>query len=110
MTSSSRIFVPNRALGFVSNHIPLAVRYIERRKESVIVTCVGRHFHTYGSIHFTLLNVSGEHPEEVTALAADKYLIYTACGNEVKSSKASLFYNLFHTFVNTEKRVHMHVC
>jgi len=85
--SSGRLFVANRALGLVSNEVPLVVRYIERRKESVVVSCVGRHFHTYGAVHFTLLNVSGAHPADITALAADKYLVYTAAENQVRKTQ-----------------------
>ncbi|KZC03983.1 PREDICTED: WD repeat-containing protein 36 [Dufourea novaeangliae] len=79
----SKIFLKNRALGYVSNHIPLVTRYIDRRKENLIVTCVGNAFHTYGCAHFTLLSVSGTHPGEITCLAADTYHIYTACENVI---------------------------
>lgn len=79
----SKIFLKNRALGYVSNHIPLVTRYIKRRKENLIVTCVGNSFHTYGCSHFTLLSVSGTHPGEITSLAGDVYHIYTACGKEI---------------------------
>ncbi|XP_054002526.1 WD repeat-containing protein 36 [Hylaeus anthracinus] len=79
----SKIFVKNRALGYVSNHIPLVTRYIERRKENLIVTCVGNAFHTYGCSHFTLLSVSGTHPGEITCLSGDSYHIYTACENVI---------------------------
>ncbi|KAK9302990.1 hypothetical protein QLX08_005167 [Tetragonisca angustula] len=79
----SKIFSKNRALGYVSNHIPLVTRYIKRRKENLIVTCVGNSFHTYGCSHFTLLSVSGTHPGEITSLAGDVYHIYTACGKEI---------------------------
>ncbi|CAD1475667.1 unnamed protein product, partial [Heterotrigona itama] len=79
----SKIFLKNRALGYVSNHIPLVTRYIKRRKENLIVTCVGNSFHTYGCSHFTLLSVSGTHPGEITSLAGDVYHIYTACGKDI---------------------------
>ena len=48
LTSSkgSRIFTGHRALGYVSNHIPLQCRFVHRRRENLIVTCVGRAFHT----------------------------------------------------------------
>lgn len=45
---ASRIFNGHRALGLVSNHIPLVTRYITRRKESLVVTVIGNSFHTYG--------------------------------------------------------------
>lgn len=45
---ASRIFTGHRALGLVSNHIPLVTRYIPQRKETLIVTVIGNSYHTYG--------------------------------------------------------------
>lgn len=83
MAQSSKIFVPCRGLGYVSNHLPLQVRYIKSRKENLIVTCVGKSFHTYGISHFGLLSVSGLHPEDIECIASDTYHIYTACKNVI---------------------------
>ena len=47
MDRPSRLFVGYRALGFVSNNVPMCVRYDEKRRENLVVTCVGRAFHTY---------------------------------------------------------------
>ena len=47
MPLPSKIFAGFRALGFVSNHIPLDVRYSQRHKENYVVTCVGKAFHVY---------------------------------------------------------------
>jgi U3 small nucleolar RNA-associated protein 21 len=105
MATSSRIFVKNRALGYVSNHIPLAIRYIERRKESVMVTCIGHHFHTYGSAHLTLLNVSGSHNEDITCLAADKFLVYTASGKEVFAWRMGT--QIKHKYAGHDHTVHL---
>ncbi|KAF4517408.1 hypothetical protein B566_EDAN005017 [Ephemera danica] len=105
MSGSSKIFVKNRALGYVSNNIPVVVRYIQRRKECVMVTCVGRHFHTYGSAHFTLLNVSGAHPEDITSLAADRFLIHTAAGNTVYSWRMGT--QIKHVFNGHTSPVHL---
>ncbi|XP_065339194.1 WD repeat-containing protein 36 [Cloeon dipterum] len=105
MSTASKIFVPNRALGFVSNHIPLETRYIERRKESVIVTCVGRHFHTYGAFHFTLLNISGEHKEDITALACDKYQVFSAAGNEILAWRGGT--HIKHKYLGHNLPVHL---
>jgi len=44
---ASKIFTGYRALGFVSNHVPLAVRYHQKHKEHYVVTCVGKSFYTY---------------------------------------------------------------
>ncbi|XP_033195290.1 WD repeat-containing protein 36 [Bombus vancouverensis nearcticus] len=79
----SKIFAKNRALGYVSNHIPLITRYITRRKENLISTCVGDTFLTYSCTHFTLLSISKTHPGEITCLAGDPYHTFTACGKEI---------------------------
>jgi len=47
MPVASKIFAGYRALGFVSNHVPLAVRYHQKHKENYVITCVGKSFHTY---------------------------------------------------------------
>ncbi|KAJ8984723.1 hypothetical protein NQ317_004987 [Molorchus minor] len=83
MPQASKIFLPCRSLGYVSNHVPLQVRYIKSRKEHLIVTCVGKSFHTYGISHFGLLSVSGLHPEDISCMTADAYHVYTACENVI---------------------------
>lgn len=47
VVNASRIFTGYRALGLVSNHIPLVTRYISKRKETLICTVIGNSFHTY---------------------------------------------------------------
>ena len=77
-TKGSRIFQGHRALGYVSNHVPLQCRFVHRRRENLIVTCVGRSFHTYGGNKLGLLSVSKLHPDNITALAADSFMVYTS--------------------------------
>lgn len=103
--SHSRIFQRNRALGYVSNHIPVVTRFIQRRKENLIVTCTGRSFHTYGCSHFTLLSVSAAHPEDITCLAADTYHVYTASGNKVYAWRRGN--ELKHTYSGHDSQVHL---
>jgi U3 small nucleolar RNA-associated protein 21 len=57
-------------LGYVSNGVPIVSRYVRRRRENLIVTSVGKSFHTYGGSKLGLLSVSKIHPEEIQALAA----------------------------------------
>ena len=47
MPVGSKLFAGYRALGFVSDHVPLAVRYNQKHKENYVVTSVGKAFHTY---------------------------------------------------------------
>ncbi|KAF5270441.1 hypothetical protein FQR65_LT05629 [Abscondita terminalis] len=105
MTRGSRIFVPNRCLGYVSNHIPLQVRYIKSRKENLIVTCVGRSFHTYGISHFGLLSVSGLHPSDITCMSSDAYHVYTACDKTVYAWRRGT--ELKHTYGEHKKPIHL---
>lgn len=84
MPQSSRIFIRNRAIGYVSNHIPAVTRYIKHRKDNVIVTCVGKSFHTYSKDHLKLLAVSDASEDEISCLAADSRQTYTASGSKVQ--------------------------
>uniref|UniRef100_A0A1B6HHV9 Uncharacterized protein n=1 Tax=Homalodisca liturata TaxID=320908 RepID=A0A1B6HHV9_9HEMI len=104
MPSSSKIFLPHRALGYVSNHIPLVVRYIHRRKENVIVTCVGKSFHSYGSTHLKLLAVSDLHADDITCMAGDTFHVYTASSNNVYAWRRGT--ELKHTYSGHERPVH----
>jgi len=79
----SQIFVGHRALGFVSDGVPLVCRYVQRRRENLIVTSVGRAFHTYGGSKLGLLSVSKIHPHPISVLAADTYLVFSGAGDTV---------------------------
>lgn len=103
--AQSKIFSKNRALGYVSNHIPLITRYIQRRKENLIVTCVGRAFHTYGCSHFTLLSVSGSHPGDITCLSGDAYHVYTASECNIYAWRRGT--ELKHTYSGHTSPVHL---
>ena len=83
MSSSSKIFLRYRALGYVTNHLPVVTRYIKRRREYFFVTSVGKSFHTYSSEHLALLTVSDLHSDEITCIAGDNYLIFTGSGNNI---------------------------
>ncbi|XP_012252233.2 WD repeat-containing protein 36 [Athalia rosae] len=103
--SHSKIFSGNRALGYVSNHVPLVTRYIKRRKENLIVTCVGRAFHTYGCSHFTLLSVSGIHDADITCISADAWHVFTASENKIYAWRRGT--ELKHTYTGHESPVHI---
>lgn len=45
----SKIFEGYKALGFVTNHVPFIIRYVQKLDDLRIVTCVGRSFHSYNS-------------------------------------------------------------
>ncbi|CAG7734965.1 unnamed protein product [Allacma fusca] len=81
--SESRIFEGFRALGHVSNAIPCITRYIHRRRENFIVSCIGKSFNTYASQQLKLLSVSGTHSTDITCMSADSYHIYTGAEGKV---------------------------
>ncbi|XP_062535768.1 WD repeat-containing protein 36 [Armigeres subalbatus] len=101
----SVIFQQNRALGYVSNHVPANVRFIDKRNENVITTCVGNSFHVYGANSFRLIRVGGLHPEDITCLAADGFLTYAASGNVIYGWRSST--QLRKTYRGHTKKVHL---
>lgn len=105
MSQGSKVFLPCRGVGYVSNHIPLQVRYIKSRKENLIVTCVGKSFHTYGISHFGLLSVSGLHPGDIGCMTADAYHVYTACENIIYAWRRGT--ELKHVYKGHRKNVHL---
>lgn len=105
MGRGSKIFQQNRALGYVSNQIPATLRYLFGRKENLLTTCVGRSFHTYGCNHFRLLCVSGLHPEEITCLASDKFLCYSASGNVIYAWRGGS--EIKYKYVGHQSKIHL---
>ncbi|GJQ84496.1 hypothetical protein Trydic_g15689 [Trypoxylus dichotomus] len=103
MPEGSKIFLPCRGLGYVSNQIPLQVRYIKSRKENLITTCIGKSFHTYGISHFGLLSVSGLHPSDITCMASDTFHVYTACNNGIYAWRRGT--ELKHTYRRHKKPI-----
>ena len=101
----SRIFSGHRALGYVANHVPSVTRYIHSRREHLVVTAVGRVFHTYGCAKLGLLSVSKIHPEEIACLAADAYHVYTAAGSTIYAWRRGS--ELKHTYVGHAAPVHL---
>lgn len=79
----SKIFTGFRALGFVSNHIPLVTRYHKRHKDNYVITCVGQAFHVYNISKLGIVAVSDSHPEDISAVAVDFQNVFTAAGKEV---------------------------
>ncbi|XP_045623535.2 WD repeat-containing protein 36 [Procambarus clarkii] len=105
MGEGSKIFTPYRALGLVSTDIAHVVRYIQRRKENLIVTVVGNSFHTYGAGKLGLLSVSNPHGAAIDALAADAYHVFTSSGNTIYAWRRGT--ELKHKYVGHEAGVHL---
>lgn len=102
---ASKIFESYRALGFVSNHVPLIVRYIKVRKEHLLTTVVDNCFHTYGSDHLKLLSVSNPHLGDITCVAGNSQYVFTACANNVYAWRRGT--ELKHKYLGHESQVHL---
>ncbi|KAH8382540.1 hypothetical protein KR009_004054 [Drosophila setifemur] len=102
---SSRIFRRNRALGYVSNHVPAVTRYVQRRRDTLLITCIGRSFQVYTASHFRLIHVSGLHPDEITALATDRLHTYTASNKCIYAWRAGK--HIRHVYRGHQKDVHL---
>ncbi|XP_022111358.1 WD repeat-containing protein 36-like [Acanthaster planci] len=85
MPTGSQIFVGFRALGFHCNHVPLAIRYHQRHKDHYVVTAVGKSFHTYNCSKLGIVSVSNAYPGVIRCVAADAFLVFTACQNIVRA-------------------------
>ena len=77
----SRVFVPYRILGQVTNHIPFSLQ--ARGAEYFLTTSIGRAFHIYNVDKLDLLFVSTQTDEPILALASHDEITFTGVGNEV---------------------------
>ncbi|SPP87867.1 WD repeat-containing protein 36 [Drosophila guanche] len=102
---SSKIFRRNRALGYVSNQVPAVTRYVQRRRDTLLITCIGRSFQVYTASHFRLLHVSGLHPDEITALATDRLHTYTASNKCIYAWRAGK--HIRHVYRGHNRDVHL---
>lgn len=100
-----KIFVRNHALGYVSNHIFIVTKYVQRRKEKLLIIYVRKKFYNYGWAHFTFLSVSGTHPNDTCCLSADTCRIYTIAENIVYAWKRGT--GLKHTYKRHEYSIHI---
>jgi len=81
----SKIFSGFRALGYVCDHLPFCVRRHHAQKENYAVASIGRAFHVYRVSKLAIVSVSDLHDADITAIAADDRLIYTASGAVVRA-------------------------
>ncbi|KAK7486461.1 hypothetical protein BaRGS_00022262 [Batillaria attramentaria] len=100
---ASKIFAGYRALGFVSTHVPLAVRYHNKHKENYVVTSVGRAFHVYNCSKLGIVSVSDIHPDEINVLAVSSRHIFTASGNVIRCFDRGR--KVIHTYEGHESEV-----
>ncbi|XP_030370468.1 WD repeat-containing protein 36 [Scaptodrosophila lebanonensis] len=102
---SSKIFRRNRAIGYVSNQVPAVTRYVQRRRDTLVITCIGRSYQVYAASHFRLLHVSGLHPDDITALATDRYHTYTASNKCIYAWRSGK--HVLHVYRGHQQNVHL---
>ncbi|KAF9352917.1 hypothetical protein BGX26_009309 [Mortierella sp. AD094] len=83
--AAPRLFVPFRAIGYVTNEIPFNIQ--ARGQAYFLTTCVGTTFHIYDVAKMNLLFVGPHTSTPITALATLGDLVFVACGPEVISYK-----------------------
>ncbi|KAG0349234.1 hypothetical protein BG004_000458 [Podila humilis] len=81
--TAPRIFVPFRAIGYVTNEVPFNIQ--ARGQAYFLTTCVGTTFHIYDIAKMNLLFVGAHTSTPITALATLGDLVFVACGSEVVS-------------------------
>ncbi|GJJ76415.1 U3 small nucleolar RNA-associated protein 21 [Entomortierella parvispora] len=83
--AAPRIFVPFRAIGYVTNEIPFNIQ--ARGQAYFLTTCVGTTYHTYDVAKMNLLFVGSHTSTPITALATLGDVTFVACGSDVVSYK-----------------------
>ncbi|KAF9923847.1 hypothetical protein FBU30_006106 [Linnemannia zychae] len=83
--AAPRIFVPFRAIGYVTNEIPFNIQ--ARGQAYFLTTCVGTTFHIYDVAKMNLQFVGAHTSQPITALASLGDLTFVACGSDVVSYK-----------------------
>ncbi|XP_028660660.2 WD repeat-containing protein 36 isoform X1 [Erpetoichthys calabaricus] len=101
----SALFAGYRGLGLYSNHLPHVLRYHKRHQEFYLVTVVGKCFHTYNVKKLGIVAVSNALPEDITCLAADRMLVFTAHGNTVNAFARNK--EIVHTYLGHKADVHL---
>ncbi|KAF9932543.1 hypothetical protein BGZ75_004042 [Mortierella antarctica] len=80
-----RIFVPFRAIGYVTNEVPFSIQL--KGQAYFLTTCVGSTFHIYDIAKMNLLFVGPHTATPITALATFNDLVFVATGSDVVSYK-----------------------
>ncbi|KAF8922887.1 Utp21 specific WD40 associated putative domain-containing protein [Dissophora ornata] len=83
--AAPRLFVPFRAIGYVTNEIPFNIQ--ARGQAYFLTTCVGTTFHIYDVAKMNLLFVGPHTSTPITALATLGDYVFVACGSDVISYK-----------------------
>jgi U3 small nucleolar RNA-associated protein 21 len=80
-SKESRVFVPYRILGQVTNHVPFSLQ--ARGTEYFLTTSIGRAFHIYNVDKLDLLFVSAQTDEPIVTLASHDEITFTGIGSEI---------------------------
>ncbi|XP_062509636.1 WD repeat-containing protein 36-like [Corticium candelabrum] len=79
---ASQLFVPFRALGFISNHVPLAIH--TTGAETFVSTAVGHTFHQHTCSKLKLIFVGSMEDQAIGCLASYGMHLITSIGSKMK--------------------------
>ncbi|KAJ3122567.1 hypothetical protein HK098_002746 [Nowakowskiella sp. JEL0407] len=82
---SSVLFAPYRALGYITNDVPVVLQSLGNAY--FLTTSIGRSFHVYNCEKLNLLFVSPQTDSPITSLATLKDFTFAACGSEIIAFK-----------------------
>lgn len=97
--------MPYRALGYVSNHVPMLPRFIKRRGRHLILTAMGNSFLVFESNKLRLVNISPPQEHDIECMTADSHQVFTVDDCVIKSWMRGTELN--HQFVGHDKPVHL---
>ncbi|KAF9940858.1 hypothetical protein BGZ65_005881 [Modicella reniformis] len=80
-----RLFVPFRAIGYVTNEVPFNIQ--AKGQVYFLTTCVGTTFHIYDVAKMNLLFVGAHTSTPISALATHGDIVFVASGSNVVSFK-----------------------
>ena len=81
MQMNKGLFTPFRALGYITNEIPVCIQ--QRGQTFAITTCIGRSFQIYDGEKLNLLFVGSQTEEMISAIEAYKDHTFVGCGTDV---------------------------
>ncbi|KAG0225327.1 Utp21 specific WD40 associated putative domain-containing protein [Mortierella sp. GBAus27b] len=83
--AAPRLFVPFRAIGYVTNEVPFNIQ--AKGQAYFLTTCVGTTFHIYDVAKLNLLFVGAHTSTPITALATHGDIVFVASGSDIVSYK-----------------------
>eukprot|EP00117_Sycon_ciliatum_P046757 scpid15153/ scgid33462/ WD repeat-containing protein 36; T-cell activation WD repeat-containing protein len=83
MASGSKVFAAFRALGIVSNDVPICIQ--TSHSNYFVTSAIGRAFHVYNANKLNLLFVGTTQEENITCVCCHGPVAFTAAGHRIRS-------------------------